>query len=254
MNHLSILLLLFAAFVGCSQEKESLDYDPTLDSPASPMPLPSINEELDGPHLNDSGTYYYLALGDSYTKGESVERTKSFPFQLAARLEEVPKVEVNTEVLAQTGWTTSNLLDALNNGINRTAYDLVTLLIGVNNQYQGKSFNIYSKEFSQLLDSAIALAYGNPKNVVVISIPDYAYTPFADGRDRSRISEEIDEYNAYAKSVALQKGVPFLNITDITRNGLSNPELVATDGLHPSAQAYTAFVDVLYPMILPIFE
>lgn len=254
MNHLSVLLLLFAAFVGCSQEKVSLDYDPTLDSSAGPVPLPSVNEELDGPHLNDSGIYYYLALGDSYTKGESVERAKSFPFQLTTRLAQELKVEVNTEVLAQTGWTTSNLLDALKSGTSRTSYNLVTLLIGVNNQYQGKSFNIYTREFSQLLDSAIALAYGNPKNVVVISIPDYAYTPFAEGRDRSKISEEIDEYNAHAKSVALQKGVPFLNITDITRNGLSNPELVATDGLHPSAQAYTAFVGALYPMILPIFE
>jgi len=254
MNHLSILFVLFAAFVGCSQGKESLDYEPTLESPASPMSLPPINGEMDGPHLNESGTYHYLALGDSYTKGESVVRAKSYPFQLAARLEQGLKVEVNTEVLAQTGWTTSNLLDALNSGTRQTTYDLVTLLIGVNNQYQGISFNIYTKEFSQLLDRAVALAYGNPKNVVVISIPDYAYTPFAEGRDRSRISEELDNYNAHAKSVALQNGVPFINITDITRNGLSNPELVANDGLHPSAEAYKVFVDVLYPIILPIFK
>ena len=104
------------------------------------------------------------------------------------------------------------------------------------------------------MERAIDLAYGNPKNVVVISIPDYAYTPFAVGRNTDKISKEIDEYNAFAKATALQNGVSFVNITDITRHGLTNPDLVAGDGLHPSGEAYKRFVDELYPVVLPIFD
>ncbi|MEZ4969406.1 MAG: GDSL-type esterase/lipase family protein [Flavobacteriaceae bacterium] len=135
-----------------------------------------------------------------------------------------------------------------------SSYDLVSLLIGVNNQYQGKPFGVYTQEFPLLLERAISLAYGNPKNVVVISIPDYAYTPFGEGRNTDKISKEIDEYNAFAEATALQKGVPFVNITDITRDGLVVPELVAGDGLHPSGVAYKRFVDEIYPVVLPIFE
>src|SRR5690606_2096527 len=110
------------------------------------------------------------------------------------------------------------------------------------------------QEFPLLLERALALAFGNPKNVVVVSIPDYAYTPFGEGSNSEIISKEIDEYNAFAAATAIQKGVPFVNITDITRNGLSSPDLVAGDGLHPSAEAYKLFVDELYPVVLPIFD
>ncbi|WP_246473885.1 SGNH/GDSL hydrolase family protein [Arenibacter arenosicollis] len=251
---LTLLFVFTVIFSSCSQEKDMLVYEPVMEmilEPGSTTPIPN---EIPGPHLNESGTYHYLALGDSYTIGASVERAASFPIQLKARLEKGLKVEVNTEIIAVTGWTTDNLLNAVNRGTQLPSYDLVTLLIGVNNQYQGKPFRVYTKEFPLLLELAIELAYGNPKNVVVISIPDYAFTPFAQGRNTDKISKEIDEYNAFAESTALQNGVPFVNITDITRNGLSNPELVASDGLHPSGVAYKRFVDVLYPIVLPIFD
>lgn len=217
--------------------------------------LPSNNSsDSAGPHLNESGTYTYLALGDSYTIGAGVTSEESFPIQLKDRLEQGLNVKVNTEIIAVTGWRTDNLKDAIDRGTLLSSYDLVSLLIGVNNQYQGKPFGVYTQEFPLLLERAIALAYGNPKNVVVISIPDYAYTPFGEGRNTDKISKEIDEYNAFAEATALQKGVPFVNITDITRDGLVVPELVAGDGLHPSGVAYKRFVDEIYPVVLPIFE
>ncbi|MCK0134239.1 SGNH/GDSL hydrolase family protein [Arenibacter sp. S6351L] len=251
---LSLLFVIAIVFFGCSQERELSSIEPSMDNILETEPPSTLANESVGPHLNESGTYNYLALGDSYTIGASVTTAEIFPIQLKERLEQGLKVSVNTEIIAVTGWRTDNLLDAINKGTLLPSYDLVTLLIGVNNQYQGKPFRVYTKEFPQLLERAITLAYGNPKNVVVISIPDYAYTPFAEGRNTDKISKEIDEYNAFAKATALQNGVPFVNITDITRNGLTNPDLVAGDGLHPSGEAYKRFVDELYPVVLPIFD
>ncbi len=251
---LTFLFVLAIIFSSCSQEKDMLPYEPSIDMILDPGSSTTIPNEIPGPHLNESGVYNYLALGDSYTIGASVERAESFPIQLKDRLEQGLKLKVNTEIIAVTGWRTDNLLDVVNRGTKLPSYDLVTLLIGVNNQYQGKPFRTYTKEFPQLLERAIALAYGNPKNVVVISIPDYSFTPFGEGRNTDKITKEIDEYNSFAEATALQNGVPFINITDITRNGLSNPELVAGDGLHPSKEAYKRFVDELYPVVLPIFE
>ena len=251
---LSLLFVIAIVFFGCSQERELSVIEPSMGNILETKPPSTLTNESAGPHLNESGTYNYLALGDSYTIGASITSAESFPIQLEDRLEQGLKVTVNTEIIAVTGWRTDNLLDAVNRGTLLPSYDLVTLLIGVNNQYQGKPFKVYTREFPQLLEKAIALAYGNPKNVVVISIPDYAYTPFGEGWDTDKISKEIDEYNSFAEATALQNGVPFVNITDITRNGLSNPDLVAGDGLHPSREAYKRFVDELYPVVLPIFE
>lgn len=251
---LSLLFVIGIVFFGCSQERELSSMESSVDNILETGPTTTSSNESAGPHLNESGTYNYLALGDSYTIGASVTSAESFPNQLKDRLEQALKVTVNTEIIAVTGWRTDNLLDAINRGTLLPSYDLVTLLIGVNNQYQGKRFSIYTKEFPLLLQRAIDLAYGNPKNVVVISIPDYAYTPFAAGRNTDKISQEIDEYNAFAKATALQNGVPFVYITDITRHGLTNPDLVAGDGLHPSGEAYKRFVDELYPVVLPIFD
>lgn len=251
---LSLLFILAIVFTGCSQEGDLPATEPAFDNILETGRPSGLDNELSGPYLIETGTYNYLALGDSYTIGASVTSDHSFPIQLKDRLEQGLKVEVNTEIIAVTGWRTDNLLDAVNRGTLLPAYNLVSLLIGVNNQYQGKPFGLYIDEFPELLDRAIALAHDNPKNVVVVSIPDYAYTPFGEGRNTDKISKEINEYNAFAEAAALQKGVPFVNITDITRNGLSNPELVAGDGLHPSGETYKRFVDKLYPVVLPIFD
>jgi len=196
-------------------------------------------------------TYKYLALGDSYTIGQSVCERCRFPEQLKQRLESDPDTTINLSIIAQTGWTTTNLKNAINSQNPSTDYDLVTLLIGVNNQYQQKPFSLYENEFPELVNRAIALAKGDKSNVIVISIPDYRYTPFGNASSNpENISQQIDQYNAFAQNYCATNGLTFLDITDITRLGLQQPELVTTDGLHPSQLAYARFVDRLLPLAL----
>lgn len=189
-------------------------------------------------------TFNYLAIGDSYTKGESVCSSCGFPSITANALELKLKQPVSLTQIAETGWTTTQLINAISKKQPEDSYDLVTLLIGVNNQFQGKPFSLYEREFVELLDTAILRAGGDISKVLVISIPDYAYTPFGEQSGKMlKISEEIDAYNNFAKKTASKKNVAFINITDITRNGLKNPELVAKDGLHPSKEAYQLFTE-----------
>ena len=197
-----------------------------------------------------------LALGDSYTIGESVCDTCRFPVQLKDSLAlKIDGSTFNLDIIARTGWTTTNLINAINNENPANDYDLVTLLIGVNNQYQKKPFSLYTSEFPLLLNTAIALAKGDKTNVIVISIPDYAYTPFGQSSsDPAKISEELNTYNDFAKSYSNQNEVSFIYITDITRQGLNNPELVASDGLHPSKLAYSKFVELLRPVAMEKLE
>lgn len=191
--------------------------------------------------------YKYLALGDSYTIGESVCESCRFPAQLKDSINSDERIDGTVEIIAKTGWTTTNLIDAIASKIPSEDYSFVTLLIGVNNQYQHKPFSIYETEFPILLDEAIKFAGGDNTNVIVVSIPDYAFTPYGEStNNQTQISAEIDQYNAYAKQIAEANGVLFQDITDITRMGLENPELVASDGLHPSEKAYKKFVDRLF--------
>ncbi len=195
-------------------------------------------------------TFSYLALGDSYTIGESVPYALNFPSQLKEGLQKNNHQEIELEIVATTGWRTDELIGALERFPEKASYDLVTLLIGVNNQYQHKPFKQYKKEFHVLLNRAIALAEADKARVFVISIPDYAYTPFAKAALRSRISREIDRYNEFAKQTAEKKGVKFISVTEITRRGLEQPELVANDGLHPSGAAYALFAKEILPAVL----
>ncbi|RXG22007.1 SGNH/GDSL hydrolase family protein [Leeuwenhoekiella aequorea] len=199
--------------------------------------------------------YNYLALGDSYTIGERVCESCRFPNQLKTRIESSQNSILNTTVIAETGWRTDNLINALAAKNLKSDYDLVTILIGVNNQYQRIVFSEYKKDFNVLLETAIQLAGGNEKRVIVISIPDYAYTAFGQNNgNQEEISSEIDKYNAFAKEVTINNGVTYLNITDITRKGISQPKLVAADGLHPSKEAYSLFVDRLFPLAIGILN
>lgn len=200
-----------------------------------------------------SKTVNYLALGDSYTIGQSVCETCRFPEQLKTSLKTLyPETSFSVKVIARTGWTTSNLISAVNTQNPDSNYDLVTLLIGVNNQYQHIDFSVYQKEFPQLLNKAIQLAKGDKKKVVVISIPDYAYTPFASNysdADRMKISNEINQYNTFAENFCISSNVKFVSITDITKQGLNNSSLIAPDGLHPSETAYKMFVERMIPQV-----
>lgn len=210
------------------------------------FPIPNQQQN---PQPETPVTYKYMALGDSYTIGQSVCETCRFPAQLKTALEADPNVTVDLDIIAQTGWTTTNLKNAINTQNPSNDYDLVTLLIGVNNQYQNKPFSLYGQQFPELVDKAIALARGDKSNVIVVSIPDYRYTPYGNGLlNPETVSEEIDQYNTFAQSCCEANGVTFINITDITRLGLMEPELVASDGLHPSQLAYERFVVRISPV------
>jgi lysophospholipase L1-like esterase len=190
-----------------------------------------------GPQLKEEK---FLALGDSYTIGESVAEAERWPNQLAAKLEiEQPRI------IATTGWRTDNLKDAIKTAKLKPEYDLVSLLIGVNNQYQGKAIEVFEREFEELLQISIKLAKGKKKNVFVVSIPDYGYTPFGKSK-QEKISNELDQYNSIGKRIAAGYGVKYFYITDISRKGLEDDELVASDGLHPSGKMYAQWVEVIY--------
>lgn len=193
-----------------------------------------------------------LALGDSYTVGTGVCEGCSFPLQLKDSLAKVrnPIYRSQIDIIARTGWTTEDLIGAINSNDPNTDYDLVTLLIGVNNQFQGQAFAFYESEFPSLLNRAISLADGRKDRVVVLSIPDYAFSSFGQNWGNPvTTSEEIDAYNTFAESICDAQDVDFLNITDISRAGLSRPELIASDGLHLSEIAYAIVVERLRPLV-----
>ena len=196
-----------------------------------------------------------LSLGDSYTIGHSVCDTCRFPEQLKSALRNNTDYIIDLKVIAQTGWTTTNLINAVENESLATNYDLVTLLIGVNNQYQSKPFSLYETEFPFLINKATTFAGNDKGNVIVVSIPDYAYTPFGQNSGNPQTtSSEIDMYNTFAENYCNQQNITFVNITDITRQGLDNPLLVASDGLHPSELAYAQFVERLLPFAIEKIE
>lgn len=193
-------------------------------------------------------SFKYLALGDSYTIGQSVCETCRFPIQLQDSIKKSLPINdtFSTQIIAQTGWTTSNLKTAITNVNLSNNFDLVTILIGVNNQYQNIPFSVYETEFPELVATAIQKGKGNKNNVIVVSIPDYAFTPFGNGN--TNISNQIDNYNSFAENYCLTNNITFINITDITKLGLIQPELVASDGLHPSTIAYSKFVERILPI------
>jgi lysophospholipase L1-like esterase len=183
----------------------------------------------------------YLALGDSYTIGESVPASERFPVQLARALN-----LGEPQIIARTGWTTDELNAAIDAANVQGPFDLVTLLIGVNNQYRGRDAEQYRGEFAALLQRAIGFAGSNASRVVVVSIPDWGVTPFAEGRDRAQIARDIDRYNGVNREEAQRAGARYVDITPISRSG--DPALVAADKLHPSEKQYTEWVRLIAPV------
>jgi acyl-CoA thioesterase-1 len=231
---ISFYLFCFS-FIECQSDNSDL----STNVDANPKPIVLTLETKPNP-------IKYLALGDSYTIGQSVCETCRFPEQLKNRLYNLNNQNsFYLNIIARTGWTTGNLISAINSQNPSNDYDLVTLLIGVNNQYQGSSFSVYEKEFPELVNKAVYLAKGDKSNVIVLSIPDYAYTPYGSGN--KTISTEIDQYNNFAQSYCSNNNIVFINITTITRQGLLDPSLVASDNLHPSEKAYSLFVDQILP-------
>lgn len=196
----------------------------------------------------EAGLPTYLALGDSYTIGESVAEGERFPVQLADALRRAGRVDLAApRTIATTGWTTDELAAGIEAAGPVGSYDLVTLLIGVNNQYRGRGLEEYREQFRALLNRAISFAGGVRERVTVISIPDWGVTPFADGRDRERIADEIDAFNSVNWDEANREGARYVDITPISRRADEEPGLIAKDGLHPSGEMYRLWVEAILP-------
>lgn len=195
----------------------------------------------------------YLALGDSYSIGEGVPEAGRWPVQLAVRLRREGVALDDPTIIATTGWTTEELSAAMDAANFTPPYELVSLLIGVNNQYRGRSADEYRDEFQRLLERAAALASNRSERVLVLSIPDWGVTPFAhgSGRDVLRIASELDVFNAIAREETERRGAHFVDITGISRQ---HPALLADDGLHPSAAQYALWTEAAVPVAVAMLR
>lgn len=209
----------------------------------------------DSPKPASRQTIRYLALGDSYTIGESVAENERWPVQLIENIKTSPSfqaasVDIELTLIARTGWTTDELWKGIEQAGLTPPYDLVSLLIGVNNQYRGRSLEEYREQFRFLLGKAIEYAGNDPEKVFVVSIPDWSVTPFAAGRNSTQIAAEIDAFNALNRAEAEAAGVAYVDITPASRAAASDRSLIALDGLHPSGKMYAGWVELILPVAL----
>ncbi len=189
--------------------------------------------------------YSYLALGDSYTIGEQVPMTGNFPHQAVALLKKRDIDISDPVIIATTGWTTDELAASIREHNIRETFSIVTLLIGVNNQYRGRTVENYREEYEQLLVQAIGFAHNVPERVFVLSIPDWGATPYAEGKDRTQIAKEIDSYNAAKKEITLRHKCHFIDITESTRQNGADHNFLAPDLLHPNDREYAIWAEQL---------
>ena len=203
-----------------------------------------MDNQMFGQNLHLNREVRMLVLGDSYTIGESVEIDQRWPHQFVTDLRKLGANADLPDYIAKTGWTTSNLLDGIDSKLDKEKdYNLVSILIGVNNQYQGRDISIYEPELRRIIDLALGITGQDTSRLFVLSIPDYAYTPF--GKGDTSISKEIDAYNEINHRVSVEYGIAWIDITPISRRGLNDPSLVAMDGLHPSGEQYREWVEKL---------
>lgn len=217
MKNMILVLIAFFALSGCINSSEKEDQESVKD-------------------------LSYLALGDSYTIGESVEPELRWPVQLVDSLREQEFQVDYPVIIAQTGWTTQDLLTAMDQKLQEEKFDLVSVLIGVNNQYQGKSIEDYEADLHKVFEQAIAHSKTGTSGVFVVSIPDYGATPFGASRSEE-IAEEIEEFNSVFERVAIEYKLDFYNITPISKEASEDKSLVASDDLHPSGKMYGLWVE-----------
>lgn len=230
-----------------------------IDTPSKPIDTPkkSVDTVKTKPEDPNKGKQLnYLALGDSYTIGESVKAEESFPLQLAAQLNTKGLIINPPTIIARTGWTTAELQEGIAVSGVIQKFDFVTLLIGVNNQYRKDSKDVYRKEFKELLKTAVDFAKGNKDHVFVVSIPDWGVTPFAkkSGRNQQEIGAEIDAFNKICKEETLALGISYTDITPASRNAALDLALVASDGLHPSGKMYKDWALNVAPAVVKAFK
>ena len=192
----------------------------------------------------------FLALGDSYTIGESVGQNERWPEQLTLELAEKSIALAPPTIIAKTGWTTDELQDGINQAPLDYPYDWVSLLIGVNNQYRGLDIETFKEEFENLLSQAIIFSGNKNAHVFVISIPDWGVMPFAKSQNQEKIATEIDDFNQAIYEICIHNNIRFVDITPISRQVSNHPEWIATDDLHPSGEQYAQWVKELLPIFL----
>jgi lysophospholipase L1-like esterase len=240
MMRLVVFILWTSIGLSCSKKAPDTNtyYQPAIDSVV--------------PVRNDTAKTY-LALGDSYTIGQSVSEQERFPAQTVALLKQQGFKMADPVYIATTGWTTEDLQSAIAVR-NPSAADVVSLLIGVNDQYRGMDTSGYTVRFSQLLDKAILLAKGKKSNVFVLSIPDYSVTPFVSADQKQGVSLQIDWFNTINKRITLANGISYTDITPSTREAATNPALIASDNLHPSGLEYKKWAEMLAPKIKAVLQ
>lgn len=192
---------------------------------------------------------HFLALGDSYTIGEGVSASERWPEKLLEDLKNRGLILDSLQIVAQTGWTTDELLLGVLESPVLPAYDLVTVMVGVNNQYRGRSLENFRNELAILLEKSIDYAGKEHEKVFVISIPDWGVTPFAGQRDKVKIASEIDAFNAEIKKLCESFQLRYIDVTEISRKAAQDPTLLADDGLHPSGLMYAQWVEKMAPII-----
>lgn len=245
--------LLFCLMVCCTKQSSFI---------ADNRPDTTINENNNDTTMTDTtnntdtaatpghdGNYSWLALGDSYTIGQSVNENERFPAQTISLLTNDSLLFPALQYIAVTGWTTQNLLYGIEQQNPKGPFDIVSLLIGVNDQYQHLDKNGYSERFEKCLNKAITLAGNKKDHVFVLSIPDYSVTPFAAQMNQAQVSKEIDEFNAINKAITLLYNISYTDITALTREAEKDPSLIAIDGLHPSGKEYAKWAALLAPQV-----
>ena len=191
----------------------------------------------------------YLALGDSYTIGEGVPENERWPNRLADKLRE-NGYQVDLTIIAHAGWTTYQLADGIRAANPQGTYDLVSLMIGVNNQGLGRKIENYRSQFQALLDQAIVFAGGKADRVIVLSLPDWSITPFADGWDIAKVSAEVNEYNAINRAASEQAGAHYIDLNPVFRQAATDPSLLGPDGFHPTGKMYSLWTELIFPEVL----
>ena len=229
------LIAFTSTFAGCKEKQIAMP---------APVVIVTDTTHKDTTTAPSAG-YTYMALGDSYTIGQNVTEPARYPVQAAAMLTALA-IKVNTpDIIALTGWTTRNLLNGIAAAKPGTASDIVSLLIGVNDQYQEHDTTGYREHFTACLTKAIELAKGKSNHVFVLSIPDYTVTPFGSASGASLIAKQIDQFNEINKSVTLAYSISYTDVTTISRTVKDDPEMLSTDGLHPSGKQYKLWAQVL---------
>lgn len=231
-----LLLILLVSLIACTAVTPTADETPASLPTPEPAPMTPIR---------------YLALGDSYTIGESIPENERWSIQLAELLEQNGHAAEVT-ILARTGWTVNELWQGMQVNPPSGKYDLVSLLIGVNDQYRGLPVDGYREDFRFMLGKAVEYAGGDPKRVIVLSIPDWGVTLFASGRDPEKIAMEIDAFNVVNREETEKAGAHYIDITPISREAVNDPSLIAEDGLHPSGKMYAMWAEKTLPVALEI--